>query len=210
MATNQLLLLSSGSFLITHPKVFKKPFSEMKMVYIPTAAKGATDQSSLERRRKMFSDQNYSVTEFDLDNKNEKEVREALSDCEIIFVGGGNSFYLLNAIKKSGFDTVIPELLESGVIYMGSSAGAYVACPTIEMATWKHQDTYSHFDRADLKALNLVPFIATAHFKEEYRNLLREKIKESQIPVRILTDEQALLVKGDTITLIGSGEEILT
>lgn len=208
MSTRRILLLSSGSFLADHPQVFDKPFKDMRMVYIPTAAKGASNMDFVERRRQFFKEENYHYTELDLDGKSAGELLAVLRDAEIIYVEGGNSFYLLKAVRESGFDTILPALLDTGVIYMGGSAGSYIACPTIEMAKWKHQNKYDHYHVEDLRALALVPFLVSVHYKDEYRELLAEKIARCSLPVKVLTDKQAVLVQGDDAQLIGEGQEI--
>jgi dipeptidase E len=208
MTIRRILLLSSGSFLADHPQVFEKPFKDLRMVYIPTAAKGSSNMDFVERRRQFFKAENYHYTELDLDGKNAGDLLAVLKDAEIIYVEGGNSFYLLKAVRESGFDTILPELLDAGVIYMGGSAGSYIACPTIEMAKWKHQNKYDHYNVEDLHALALVPFLVSVHYKDEYRELLTEKIAECSLPVRVLTDKQAILVQGNDVQLIGEGEEI--
>ena len=47
MTDHRILLLSSGSFLADHPEIFGKPFKDLKMVYIPTAAKGASNKQAI-------------------------------------------------------------------------------------------------------------------------------------------------------------------
>lgn len=68
-------------------------------------------------------------------------------------------------MKKSGFDELLSDLLQRGVLYVEVSAGSYVACPTIEAANWKHADR-NIVGLEDLAGLTLVPFILTAHFEE--------------------------------------------
>ena len=178
------------------------------MVYVTNAAKGTNSTEYVERRKHLFKDEGYNYTELDLDGKNPKELREALRGAGIIFVEGGNTFYLLKSVRESGFDKVLPDLLDAGVIYMGSSAGSYIACPTIEMATWKHQDKYDRYGLTDFHALALVPFLVSVHYSDEYRELLTEKIRNCKLPVKVLNDKQAILVQGDHTQLIGEGDEI--
>lgn len=103
---------------------------------------------------------------------------------------------------------MVKDLIEKGVIYLGVSAGSYIACPTIEMTTWKSSDD-DHYGVTDLTAMNLVPFLVCVHYnREKYREGLAESIKTSKYPVKILTDEQALLVRDREVKLIGSGEEV--
>lgn len=204
----KLLLLSSARFLMDHPQVFEKPFKDMKMAYVITASKSVPNTAYLERDRAFFKEQGYDVKELDLDGKTENGLRNFLKDFEIVFVEGGNSFYLLKAIRESGFDKVVKELLPKGLIYMGASAGSYVACPNIEMSLWKHQDKYNHHGITDFTAMNLIPFLMTVHYKPEYRDLLKGKISGINYPVKILDDEQALLIEDDYVKLIGKGTEI--
>ena len=208
MNTKNILLLSSGRFLMSNAQVFHKPFKDLRMAYVITAAKGVTNTDYIERTRNFFKEHGYNYEEIDLDGKNQTQLRETLQKFEIVFVEGGNSFYLLKSIRESGFDIVIRELLQKGLIYMGASAGSYVACPSIEMAIWKHQDKYKHYEVTDFSAMNLVPFLMTVHYKPEYDDILKEKIAGARLPVKILTDQQALLIKNDEIHLIGDGEKI--
>ena len=122
-----------------------KPWNEFEMVHITTASKGTTSLDYLERNRAFIKKEGYKCEELDLDGKNEDELRKILSKKELVYMEGGNTYYLMKAIRESGFEKVLKELLPKGLIYMGGSAGAYVACPTIEMAGFRHQDKYDHF-----------------------------------------------------------------
>jgi len=184
--------------------------SELKVAHIINASKGKGVGSldHLERVRQVFRDNNCYFEDLDLDGMNEDQLREKLKNFNAVFVNGGSTFYLLKSIRESGFDKVIKELLPQGFIYMGASAGSYVACPTIEMATWKHQDKYDHYGLTDFTAMNLVPFLMTVHYVPEYHDLLKEKIKNAGYSTKVLSDEQAILIKGKNIELLG-GEEII-
>ena len=208
--TKTLLLFSSLRLLIGGlPPVLGRPFNQFKMVHVITASKGVTNLAYFERNRAFFKAEGYQSEELDLDGKNENELRKVLQGKELVYVEGGNTFYLLKSIRESGFDKVIKELLPKGLIYMGASAGSYVACPTIEMAGIKNQDMYDHHGVTDLTAMNLAPFLLFVHYKPEHRQLLKEKISHTTFPVKILTDEQAFLITDGKVELIGTEEEII-
>jgi len=203
-----ILLTSSGKFVTDGDMLFlAKPISQMKLAYITTAAKGVQDASYVNARKQRMAELNFNFEEVDLDGKNENELMKILADKEIIYVEGGNTFYLLKTVRESGFDNVIKNLIDKGVIYIGSSAGSYIACPTIEMNLWKHPDI-NRYNLTDLTGLNLVSFLVTVHYAPEFKELLKEKIKNSKYPVKILTDEQALLVRDGEVKLLGKGDEI--
>ena len=55
-----------------------------------------------------------------------------LSEYGLLWVVGGNSFVLLRAMKYSGFNIAVPQMLNEGaLVYAGYSAGVVVATPTL-------------------------------------------------------------------------------
>ena len=151
----------------------------------------------------------FSLTGLDIEEKTEDIWRELLKDKDVVLMAGGNTFYLLKAVRESGFEKVIKELIEKGMVYAGSSAGSYVACPTIETATWKKPgEEKERFGVTDLTAMNLVPFLFKAHYDPEEKEMLKEKISEAKYETKILKDGQAILVEGDNYKLVSEWEEI--
>jgi len=203
------LLLTSAGMNVKEEilKILPKPANKIKLAHIITASKVEKDTSYLEKDKQKMIDVGFQVEDIDIEGKNEGELRKLLSDKDIIYVQGGNTFYLLKFVKESGFDKIVKELVENGIIYIGVSAGSYIACPTIEMAIWKHQDK-NRVGLTDLTALNLVPFLLFVHFEPKYTAVLKEAIANSKYPVRILTDEQVILVKDKETKLVGKGEEV--
>jgi len=122
----------------------------------------------------------------------------------VIYVSGGSTFRLLKFAKQANFKQTVQNLFDREGIYIGVSAGSYIMAPTIEVSTWKHGDKNT-YGFEDLTALNFVPFLLVVHYKEEYKEALQQGIKHQ---VRILTDQQALLVEGDSVKFIGEGKEV--
>ncbi|MEK9153629.1 MAG: Type 1 glutamine amidotransferase-like domain-containing protein [Patescibacteria group bacterium] len=176
--------------------------------FVPTAADPYDDKWFVEKDKKALVDMGVDVKEIDLKDKAEAELRKEFKGVDIIFVAGGNTFYLLNEARKSGFDKIVKELVEQGVVYAGSSAGSYLVCPTIEASNWKPADK-PRFGVTDLTAINLAPFIMTAHFTPEYADIIKQAASSCQYPVKILTDQQAMVVVDDKITLVGQDEEVI-
>lgn len=94
-------------------------------------------------------------------------------------------------------------MVKKGVPYIGVSAGSYIACPTVEMATWKHQDKNT-CGLKDLSALGLVPFLMSVHYTNDYEEILKREIAKTNYEVKILSDDQALLVENDEVKLVGN------
>ena len=82
-----------------------------------------------------------------------------LPDNPAVFVGGGNTFRLLKTIQDSRLLDQIRRRVLDGMRYMGSSAGANLACPTI-----KTTNDMPIVQPADFNALGLVSFQINPHY----------------------------------------------
>jgi len=185
--------------------VGKKP-SEIRIFLVITPIKYLKRNKYILRQFKQFKGINIperNITFFQLDRK----AKQAdLKNIDVIFVFGGNTFDYLDRIKKTGLDKMIRSFVKRGGVYLGLSAGSYVVCPTIEAAAWKHADRNT-IGLKDLRGLNLVPFLITAHFKEELRPIIEKAAQNTKYQVIALTDKQAVLIKDKSKKIIGSGKK---
>ncbi|QUN27017.1 dipeptidase PepE [Cupriavidus sp. KK10] len=79
---------------------------------------------------------------------------------ELIVVGGGNTFRLLQCLRERGLLAPISAQVRSGAArYIGWSAGANLACPTIRTT-----NDMPVADPGGLDALALVPFQINPHY----------------------------------------------
>ncbi len=129
-----------------------------------------------------------------------------LKNTDVIFVFGGNTFDYLDRIRKTGLDKLIKAFIKKGGVYLGLSAGSYVVCPTIEAATWKNADR-NKIKLKNLKGLNLVPFLITAHFEKKWHSIIKKAAENTKYQVIALTDEQAVLIKDSSTKIIGNGKK---
>ena len=204
----KLLLASDGAFLIHEGyKLLGTPKAKLNIGYVTTASKGVGSREYVERHKAAMTAAGYRFAEIDIEGKTKAKLYAFFRNKNVIHAEGGNTFYLLKAIRESGFDHIIKKLVAGGVAYVGTSAGAYIACPTIETSTWgpKIKDRYG---LENLAALNLVPFLLKAHYTDDLKKMLTVKIKQCKYPVRILRDGQGILVNDDTYTFVGEGKEV--
>ena len=120
-------------------------------------------------------------------------------DLDIIYIGGGNTFATLNKIKKNNFIDEIRRYIEKGVIYIGGSCGAHIACKNI-----KHVLNFDNNDIniLDYDAIGFFDGIIIPHYdisrKEVYDKLLKEKKQN----VYALTNNDSIVVTNDCIEVI--------
>jgi dipeptidase E len=84
---------------------------------------------------------------------------ETISHADAIYVGGGNSFILVKELHERGLIAPIRERVLSGTPYLGVSAGANVACPTM-MTT----NDMPVVHPPSLDSLGIVPFQINPHY----------------------------------------------
>jgi peptidase E len=109
----------------------------------------------------------YKMLELDDPKLNQMQLKSAIDSAGVIYVDGGNTFFLQKHIIKSKFwDAVKPHLESNQCVYIGSSAGAIVAGKSIETAHWKGWDDPSvatdgddlfQWTEANLEGGKLVP-----------------------------------------------------
>lgn len=208
----KLLLTSSGltnQLLIdAFVQLLSKVPGECRAAFIPTAGNSPADQEHIRNRlTELRSVGIRGVTMVDLEGYDEVSLRKRLQRCDLVFVNGGNTFRLLHWTRQSGFDQIMPDLLERGVVYVGVSAGSYLACPTIETAGWKNGDANAN-KLTDLSALSLVPFLVTAHYDESEAEAVSVGADSTTLPIVALRDDQAVQIIDDTVRFIGEGEPV--
>ena len=204
----KILLTSKGELIIKDGyKLLGIPTDQIRIGYIPTASKGSSSMELADKRRKQLSEAGYIYEEFDIEGKSREEILNFFADKNVIHMEGGNTFYLLKAIRESGFAEALKILLEKGLAYMGSSAGAYVMCPDIEVSSWR-LPVDRRFGLTDLTGLNYVPYDLKAHYTNDMQSTIVENMKNLKHPLRVLTDEQGIYFQDGKESFIGEGEEI--
>ncbi len=205
----KIILASDTSFLIKYGyKLTNIPKDEINIGYIYTASKGARDQQFFMDVENEIKNAGFNFTKYDIEGKSCKEIEDFFSDKNIIQVDGGNTFYLLNSIRNSGFYEFLKNELNKGKIFIGTSAGAYVMCPTIEVADW-NPNGKSRFGITDFTALNYVPFVLKVHYKDDQEERIKEKMKSLKYQLRILRDGQGIIVEDGIYKFVGDGEEVI-
>eukprot|EP00471_Norrisiella_sphaerica_P013864 CAMPEP_0184495142 /NCGR_PEP_ID=MMETSP0113_2-20130426/30489_1 /TAXON_ID=91329 /ORGANISM="Norrisiella sphaerica, Strain BC52" /LENGTH=283 /DNA_ID=CAMNT_0026881201 /DNA_START=120 /DNA_END=967 /DNA_ORIENTATION=+ len=137
------------------------------------------------------------------ESKRNSELREKLKGASVIYVDGGNTFWLMHHIRQSGFLDICRKMVcEESCVYVGLSAGAIVACEHIGTAFWKGWDDPAIVEGVDwtlpssLQAMKLIPnHVVFPHYSEkEHENLIESRSGE-------LGPEQKLLMLRDDETL---------
>jgi dipeptidase E len=99
-------------------------------------------------------------------------LRDRLASYDLVWVMGGNSFVLRRAMKQSGFDNVVRDLLNTDAIaYGGYAAGAVVAGPSlrgIELMDDPFELPEGYDEPLIWHGLGLTPFAIVPHYQSRH------------------------------------------
>ena len=124
-----------------------------RVLFVPFALYDCDAYAAQARRR-------FEAMGYALDSVHEAaDAKAAVEQTEAIFIGGGNTFRLLDKLYQ--FDLLLPirHRFAAGMLYMGSSAGAVVASPTL-----KTTNDMPIVQPPSFTSLGLVPFQINAHY----------------------------------------------
>ncbi|MDO8507809.1 MAG: Type 1 glutamine amidotransferase-like domain-containing protein [bacterium] len=133
-----------------------------------------------------------------------------LEKADVLFFEGGDPFYLMKWILKTGLDKMLPELLKTRV-YVGSSSGAIVLGQKIPE---KCKDLYeSNPDgMGNIDGLGIVNFTFLSHYKEDGYPLTlddevgREIADELNTDLYAIDDNTAIQIDGEKIKVVSEGQ----
>ena len=116
--------------------------------------------------------------------------RFAELDIDYLHISGGNTFQMLDRIKKCGADRLILRYLQRGVSYIGGSAGAHIVTRNIEHLLPINGNPTGI---SDFQGLGVFEGILFCHFTQERRPLYEKAVSEGKYPVSTLTDEESIV-----------------
>ena len=105
--------------------------------------------------------------------------RRSAENAEIVIVGGGNTFQLLKQCRERGLLAPITDVVKRGALYIGWSAGANLACPTIRTT-----NDMPIVDPQGFDALNLFPLQINPHFTNALPEGHKGETREQRIRAR--------------------------
>ncbi|MBU0763536.1 MAG: dipeptidase PepE [Bacteroidetes bacterium] len=208
----RLLLISNstmaGQPYLDYPKYDIKKFlgaSIRKTLFIPYAGVTFSYDEYTAKVQERFDEIGYIVDPI----HRHPDPAEAVRNAEAIVVGGGNTFHLLKTIRDNKLIEAVQEKVIAGTPYVGWSAGANMACPTIRTTNDMpvvEPDTFGAF--------NLVGFQINPHYLDANPDGHAGETREQRIEEFLvvnpgiyvvgLREGSMLQVEEKTIKLIGN------
>lgn len=203
----RLLLISNstnaGEPYLGWPRPYITSFLEgtgvKNILFIPYAGVNLSDESLEksydlyeQRVQGVFKELGYGIYSI----HREKDPVAAVKSAEAIAVGGGNTFYLVYMLHKMNLVGIIRERVLEGMHYMGWSAGANVACPTLRTT-----NDMPIVQPASFETFNFFPYQINPHYLDANPEGHGGETRQQRI-------EEFLAVNHD-VTVIGLREATL-
>lgn len=189
-------------FLCSHfssvGSLIKEEIDNKKVAFIPTASLHEGYTGYVGSARKLFKKLGASVTEVDISTEAYSTIQAVFEDSDVIYFTGGNSFFLMDQLRKTETDELLKKELANGKLMIGESAGAIICAPTIqyiEQMDEKPED-YSQEDNEGLDLIDfyVLPHYLTAPFKKITERIMAEF---SDLNICAINNHQAIIVNDE-------------
>lgn len=124
----------------------------------------------------------------------------SLEEFSGIYIGGGNTWNLIQELKDSGFDDILMRYIESGGQIYGGSAGAIIM--------GKRIDTHNDEGEAGLQDVSgfnfLNNFSVACHFKDEQNDRFKTWATNNSLPIVCLPEETGLIIQNSNALCVGT------
>lgn len=206
----RLLLISNstlhGSGYLDHAEqeIRETLGSSKRVLFVPFALYDRDAYAAQARKR-------FEAMGYELDSIHEfADAKNAVNRAEAIFIGGGNTFRLLQSLYQADLLLPVRRRVAEGMLYIGSSAGAVVAAPTIKTTNDMPIVQPPSFDslgliRFQINAHYLDPDPNSTHMGETREVRLKQFLEENETPVvglregcMVRVEQGVHLLKGKT------------
>jgi dipeptidase E len=166
------------------------------ITFIPTASLPEEVKFYVAAGKEALKKRGLVVDELDISTATKEEIVGKLQGNDYIYVTGGNTFFLLQELRRTGADKIIAEQINSGKPYVGESAGSIVLSRNIEYV--KDMDNIIAAPNLDsFSSLGLVNFYPLPHhtnfpFKEAVENIISNYA--GKIELCPISNTQAIII----------------
>ena len=124
-----------------------------------------------------------------------EEIKEDILNTDIIYVGGGNTKYLMERLTTTGIDKLLIQAYNNGIVCSGLSAGSYC---------WFN----CNYDL--IKGMNVINAINCVHYDQKddaSKNKLYDVVKKTNLVGYAIDNQVALEFIDDDVSVIKSNDE---
>ncbi|WP_224925524.1 Type 1 glutamine amidotransferase-like domain-containing protein [Bacillus pumilus] len=170
-----------------------------RVTFFPTASAVEEVTHYVEAAKEAFHQLGMQLETVQIAEQSTEEITKMIKQNDVMYVSGGNTFYLLQELRKHGLDDVLKEEINKGKLYIGESAGSIIMAPSIEYISLMDErqkapelSSYQGFNEVSRYP---VPHVHNIYLGDAAQQILKQY--EKTLDLCPLTDEQALLITGE-------------
>ena len=176
-----------------------------KVIFIPTASLPDKTPFYVKADKKALEKLGLIVEELEITKTPYEEIKIKILNTDYIFVSGGNTFFLLQELKRTGTDKLIIEHINKGKLYIGSSAGSVVLSKDIEYIKFMDSPKAAPELNNDFTSLGIIDFYVLPHcLNFPFKKVAKKTIDEysGKLDLRPIGNNQVITVNdGMAITV---------
>ena len=197
------LFLSSSFDDVAHrlPAFIGDKLAGKVVSFIPTANVPQDYDGYVVSARAAFEALGLIIDELEVSTASASDIQSKLTQNDYIYVSGGNSFFLLQELKRTGADQLIIDQVNQGKLHIGESAGSIITSPDIAYIS-AMDSTKKAPELTSTQGLHLVEFYTLPHATNEpFEDDAQEIIAAygDKIKLNPISNDQVILVLGDSI-----------
>ena len=179
-------------------KEFLKDVSEKEITFVSTASNTEDYKGYVDEAKQAFLKLGFSINILDISKIEKQKIEDILKDTKILYVSGGNTFYLLQELKRKKILDTIKDKISNGMLYIGESAGAVITSKNIEYIQIMDNKEIAP-DLDNYEAMNITDFYIVPHNNEfPFVESTKETIKiyENKLNLLPISNSEAVFVNG--------------
>ncbi|SGZ03607.1 Type 1 glutamine amidotransferase-like domain-containing protein [Moritella viscosa] len=174
------------------------------VTFIPTASIHEEVTFYVDAGKKVLQDLGLIIDVLEISTATKNEISSKLDSNDFIYISGGNTFFLLKELRRTGADELIKEQINRGKPYIGESAGSVILSPNIEYV--KEMDDFNAVaDLVSFSSLSVIDFYPLPHYTNFPFQESTQKIMSNYMDAINLipfSNAQVILVDGDKVELV--------
>ena len=171
------------------------------VLFIPTAGNVEEYRGYIDEALQIFADLGFQVEVLDISACDRETAQAKIFQSKLLYVSGGNTFYLLQELKKKQLLSLIKEQIADGMVYVSESAGAIITAKDIDYNKLMDDKSVAA-ELNDTGALNEVDFYVLPHVGEE------PFVESTQATLDTYSDQLNLLSLNNCQAVLVEGEEV--
>ncbi len=194
-------------FLCSHfssvGSIIEEQVANKKIAFIPTASIREGYTGYVRSARKLFKNLGAQLIEIEISTEKSSKTEESLEEADVIYFTGGNSFFLIDQLRRTGTDKLLKQQLKNGKLFIGESAGAIVCAPDISYIE-RMDPIPKDYSQDDNTGLNIIDFYVLPHYLTAPFKKVTEQIVQTfpDIDLCAINNTQAIIVKDDTKNIV--------